>query len=278
MHAPPTAPIVLKAGGREIRPGPELEAFAGLVAALVAERRPVIIVHGGGEEVTDRAEALGLETEKRAGQRVTSAPMLEVVLEVLGGRINARILAALLRVGVGAVGLSGASGGLLTVRPMGSPPGRLGFVGIPRRVRRAPLEALLREGLTPVVAPIGIDRLGQLYNVNADVAAGAIAGALGAELWLVTDVPGVRGPDGSTLGTLSEPAVARLLAAGTATDGMIPKLEGARSALGGGARSAWIGPMEALGPQGPAPGAGTRLLPARSASLVASAPAGARRG
>jgi acetylglutamate kinase len=256
-------PLVVKVGGRELLPGPALDLLADRLRPFLAEGRPVVLVHGGGDEVTHRADALGLRTTKHRGQRVTSAPMLEIVVEVLAGRINTRLVAELNRAGLPAVGLTGAARGLLTVRPAGDPPGALGFVGAPQRVRSAPLDALLQHGFLPVVAPIGVDRAGQLYNVNADLAAAAIAAALSAELLLVTDVPHVRGPDGEDRLRLTLPEARGLIAAGAAVDGMIPKLEAAEGALREGARSVWIGPVDALGPEGPAPGTGTTVLRAR---------------
>ncbi len=191
-----TRVAVVKIGGREIAPGASIERLARWTAERVRTGARVVLVHGGGEEVSERAAALGLPTEKRRGLRVTSAPMLEVVLEVLAGRVNARLVARLHASGVSAVGLSGISGRLLTAVPAGSPPGSLGFVGSPRQVRVRLLDSLLDEGFTPVVAPIGIAADGQPLNVNADLAASAIAKALHSDLFLVTDVPGVRGPPG----------------------------------------------------------------------------------
>jgi acetylglutamate kinase len=270
MDAHPTAPpppsrtpIVVKIGGRELQPGPALDELARRLRALARAGRPIVIVHGGGDEVTHRADALGLKTTKHRGQRVTSAPMLEIVVEVLAGRINTRLVAELNRAGLPAVGLSGASRGLLTVRPAGDPPGSLGFVGHPQRVRSAPLAALLRTGFVPVVAPIGVDRRGQLYNVNADLAAAALAGELRADLLLLTDVAAVRDANGEDRALLTLTQAHRLIERGAAVDGMIPKLEAGELALREGAPLAWIGPVDALTPDGPAAGRGTRLVPGR---------------
>jgi acetylglutamate kinase len=262
-------PVVLKVGGRELAIGPELEQLARLVAGLESRGRRVVVVHGGGEEVTDRAEALGLRTTRHRGLRVTSAPMLEVVVEVLAGRVNTRLVAALGKVGVPAVGLSGADSRLLTVRPAGEPAGALGFVGVPHEVHPGALAAVLTAGLTPVVAPLGVDAHGQVHNVNADLAASALAAALGAELYLVTDVPGVRDRSGRVRATLNVTEARRLVESGAATDGMIPKLEAVWSALAEGAPGAWIGPLSGLSPEGPKAGAGTtlRLSPNRPGTV-----------
>lgn len=257
---PPPAPCVLKVGGQELRPGPALEQLVALVGARSAAHRPTVLVHGGGEEVTDRAEALGLRSTRQRGQRITSQPMLEVVLEVLGGRINSRLVAAFGREGIPAQGLTGASERMLLVAPAGSPPGSLGFVGEPRRVNPVPLDRLMADGVLPVVAPIGVDRAGQLYNVNADRAAAAIAGALSAELWLVTDVPAVRDAGGRSIEILTPKGARSLLSTGVARDGMVPKLEAAAAALRSGSPRVWIGALPDVGADGPAPATGTWYL------------------
>ncbi|MCI4334789.1 MAG: acetylglutamate kinase [Thermoplasmata archaeon] len=262
------APCVLKAGGSELRPGASLAALVRLVGELRRTGRPVVLVHGGGEEVTDRAEALGLQSSRDRGQRVTSAPMLEVVLEVLGGRVNGRIVAALGAASIPALGLSGASERMLLVTPAGEPAGSLGWVGVVRSVQVAPLLRCTDAGVVPVVAPIGVDRAGHLFNVNADLAAGAIAAALRAELWLVSDVPAVRDADRRPLASLTPVSARALIRSGAANDGMIPKLEAAELALRGASR-AWIGALESLTPSGPVPGAGTWFLSDARAPAVA---------
>ncbi|MHB8351760.1 MAG: acetylglutamate kinase [Thermoplasmata archaeon] len=256
-------PLVIKIGGREILPGPALDALCLRLGGYRADGRDLLLVHGGGEEITDRADALGLRTSRLRGQRITSAPMLEIVLEVLAGRINGRLTAALTRAGVPAAGLTGAADGLLRVRPAGDPPGALGFVGTPESVRPRLLHALRAAGFVPVLAPLGIDADGQLYNVNADLAAAAIAAALAGSLWLLTDVPGVRDGSGRVLPELTALQARRQIARGHATGGMIPKLEAAEEALRGGARSVWIGCPEALDRSGPRAGTGTWIRAAR---------------
>ncbi|MCI4321285.1 MAG: acetylglutamate kinase, partial [Thermoplasmata archaeon] len=179
--------LVLKVGGRETDPAGGLRGVVEFVVRAQRAGREVVLVHGGGEEVTERATALGLPTRKVEGQRVTDAALLEVVIEVLAGRVNSRVVNALTDAGVPAVGLTGLSGRLLPVQPAGEPPGSLGFVGEPTGARVRILRTLLDEGYTPVVAPIGTDQNGGVFNVNADRAAGAIAAAMGGELVLLTD-------------------------------------------------------------------------------------------
>jgi len=260
---------VLKVGGRELLPGPALAELATVVARAVGSGRPLVLVHGGGEEVTHRAAELGLPTEKRNGQRITNDTMLEVVCEVLVGRVGVRLVNALEGAGVPAVGLSGVSGRMIHVKPAGAPAGSLGWVGVPDRVRPTLLRGLLDDGITPVIAPLGTDGAGGVYNVNADLAAGAIAGALGARLLLLTDVPAVRDASGDPIELLGESHARQLLDAGTAHDGMIPKLEAAIAGLHGGASSVWVGDLAGLEEEGPRPGAGTRVVrTVRSASPV----------
>jgi acetylglutamate kinase len=258
-------PWVLKVGGRELRPGEALEQFADVVARAVHAGVPTVVVHGGGEEITERADALGLPTERVRGQRVTDAAMLEVVIEVLGGRINHRLVAAIQRAGVPAFGLSGTSGRLLTAEPMGDPPGSLGYVGRPTAVRARILRTLFESGWTPVIAPLGSGPGGSVYNVNADLAAAALAGSLSGDLALLTDVPGVRDRAGAVLPSLSLDQIPGLLSDGTATGGMIPKLEAASTALTEGALSVWIGDLPGLSHPG-SPAVGTRFVGRKSSA------------
>ncbi|MCI4336270.1 MAG: acetylglutamate kinase [Thermoplasmata archaeon] len=250
-------PWVVKVGGDELVPGPALGQLALWTARQVRRGRPLVLVHGGGDEVTARAAALGIATEKRDGLRVTGDEMLEVVAEVLAGRINVRLTNALEGAGVPAVGLTGVSGRMLLVKPAGTASRPLGWVGEPRLVHTRLLTKLLEEGLTPVVAPLGTDGAGGVYNVNGDLAASALGAALHANVYLVTDVEGVRGRDGRSRPELSTTEARRMIAEGSATDGMLPKLGAALRAVGEGASAVWIGPLSALGEEGPVPGAGT---------------------
>ncbi len=256
-------PWVVKVGGDELLPGPALGQLVLWTARQVRRGHRLVLVHGGGDEVTARAAALGLPTEKRDGQRVTSDAMLEVVAEVLAGRVNVRLTNALEGAGVPAVGLSGVSGRMLPVRPAGRPRGSLGWVGEPTQARSRLIGKLLEEGLTPVVAPLGSDGAGGVYNVNADLAAGAIAAALGGPLYLLTDVSAVQGADGRALAALSAAQARGLIADGTARDGMVPKLSAALHALSHGASLTWIGSLASLGDDAGRPRGGTWVGGAR---------------
>lgn len=269
-------PWVIKVGGDELLPGPALGQFVLWVAREVRRGQPIVIVHGGGDEVSARAAQLGLETEKREGQRVTPAEMLEVVAEVLAGRVNVRLTNALESAGVPAVGLTGVSGRMLPVRAAGSPPGSLGWVGEPEPARTRLLLKMFEGGLTPIVAPLGTDENGGVYNVNADAAAAAIAGALGAALYLVSDVPAVLDAKGHAVPELSAGEVQRMVREGIARDGMIPKLRAALRATESGAASAWIGSLASLGDDAAHPKGGTLVGGRRRASLplLSAPPAG----
>lgn len=247
---------VVKLGGNELdRPGWLADAAAALAAA-----GPVVVVHGGGAAVTALSERLGLPVEKRDGLRVTTPAVADVVEMVLSGPINRRVVTALRAAGVDAVGLSGADGGLLAAIQA---PGGLGQVGRVTNVRAGLLHSLLLAGLTPVVAPVVPASDGSVWNVNADDAAAAVAGALrAAELLQVSDVPGVL-VDGVVSPALSEGEIEGLIARGVVSGGMAAKLRAAATALALGARAVRVGGLAML--QDAA--AGTRILTATTATL-----------
>jgi acetylglutamate kinase len=210
------------------------------VVALQAEGLRPLVVHGGGTTITDWLGLHGLPTRFQRGLRVTDAETLRVVVAVLAGLVNKELVADLQGRGGRAVGLSGADGGLLRAQLLDE---SLGYVGEVTEVDTRPLLDLLDDGFLPVVAPIALwwegDRpRGQLLNVNADTAAGAIARALSAR-WLVflTDVAGVRGRDGDVLPHLSPEEATALGEAGVIDGGMIPKVEACVGASGAGCRS-----------------------------------------
>jgi acetylglutamate kinase len=182
-----------------------------------------VIVHGGGHEIERWTRRLGIEQRRHDGLRVTDPDTLEVVISVLGGLISTRLVAALASEGRAAVGLTGVDGRLLRLRSRH--PG-LGAVGEVVGVDSERLEALAGTGLLPVLAPIGLDDSGALLNVNADEAAGAIGAARGGRLLLCTDVAGVQ-RDGRLVDRLDASGAEAMLADGTATDGMRPKLRAA---------------------------------------------------
>ena len=247
----------MKLGGNELDRPEWLADCAARLAALA----PLVVVHGGGRAVSALSQRLGLPVEKRAGLRVTSPDIAAVVEMVMGGPANRLVVEALRRAGLDALGLSGVDGGLLGAAPRDE----LGHVGEIAAVRTALLDSLLLAGFTPVIAPMAPGPAGGLpLNVNADQAAAAIAGALGAaELLFVSDVPGVR-VDGVTQTSLATSEIEPLIAAGIAADGMAAKLRAAAQALASGARAVRVGDLAMLAEAA----AGTRILPHLAARVA----------
>lgn len=236
-----TAPItVVKVGGNEVDDAAWLERLASAIAGFDG---PVVLVHGGGKEVTALQRTLGAEPEWKDGLRVTSPEGMRAVAMVLSGLVNKRIVSALLTAGADAVGISGEDGGLLRAKVARG--GAMGRIGEIERVRAELLRAWLAQGLTPVVSPVSRGPDGGALNVNADDAAAAVAASVEAdELLFVSNVPGVLA-DGETLKDVAAEEVERLIEDGTAQGGMAPKLRAAARAAGTVARVR-IGGLEML--------------------------------
>jgi acetylglutamate kinase len=226
--------IVVKYGGAAMDGAGLASSFAEDVSLIQSAGITPVIVHGGGPQVTQVSERMGIETTFVDGIRVTDAATLDVATMVLAGKLNTDVVASLVANGVSAVGLSGVDGGLLLAQRRVAP--ELGFVGEVVHVHATLVETLTQRRFVPVVASIAMDVSGQAYNVNADVVAGELAVALGAEkLVFVNDVPGLIGPSGDLLSELSVTQCQDLLATtGVVAGGMIPKLESAVRALSGG--------------------------------------------
>jgi acetylglutamate kinase len=260
LDYPPTArldmlrgeTVVVKYGGHALTNG-GLEAFAQDVAYLTRAGVRLVIVHGGGPEISEEMENAGIEPQFIAGQRVTDGPTLKIVERVLSGRVNREIVSALEKAGCKAVGISGRDASFIRARyrkgKAKGPDGRevsvdLGFVGDVDRVNGRLLSLLQGGGYTPVIAPIGVTSSGQPLNINADAVAGAIAGSLkAASCVFLTDVPGIlRNPSdaGSLARSLRHRDAAGLLESGAVTGGMIPKVTACLDALALGAREAHI--------------------------------------
>ncbi|HEX4931645.1 MAG TPA: acetylglutamate kinase [Gemmatimonadaceae bacterium] len=247
----PAETRVIKLGGRA-QGDPALPAA---IAGAVRAGARVVVVHGGGDEVTQLQRRMGVEPTFHNGRRVTTVGDLAIVRMVLSGTVNKRLVGAFGAAGVRAVGISGEDGGLLTCRRFGD--GILGEVGEPDSVNPAVLTALLDAGFTPVVSPLGRFADGSGCNVNGDDAAAAIAAALGAdELLLVADVPGVLDAAGRRIPQLDGEGMAALIATGGAKGGMIAKLESARLTLERGVARVRIGDFAAIDD----PSAGTTLV------------------
>jgi len=232
---------VVKIGGAALADGDWLGAFA----THVAREAPCVIVHGGGPDISALSEKLGIEVSWSNGRRVTTPEALDVASMVLTGRINKRIVGALLDADVDAIGISGEDGALVRARMVEA--GALGHVGAVEHVRAELIEWLLGRGMVPVLSPISRGEAGGALNVNADEVAGAVAAALGApELLFVTDVEGVRDGTGVMRAELSAAAARELIDTRAAHGGMAVKLEAALRALAAGVSAVRIGRFEAM--------------------------------
>jgi acetylglutamate kinase len=229
---------VIKVGGNELDDPAFLKGLSRAVAAFPG---PLVLVHGGGKEISAALDAAGLPVRFVAGLRVTSPEAMAIMQQVVCGTINKRVVSRLVGAGVRAVGLSGLDLGLLRCAPFRPDGADLGRVGAVTQVDSAALTAMLGLGWTPVFAPVALGAQdGLSYNVNADMVAQAIAGALpGAELLFVTNVPGVL-LNGAVAPQLGRAEVAAAIEAGAISGGMLPKVRAALDALDAGAPSARI--------------------------------------
>ncbi len=218
---------VVKVGGNQVD---DAVWVARLAVAVAGRMGATTLVHGGGKEVTALQAALGIGTEWRDGLRVTSAEAVKAVSMVLSGLVNKRLVAALIGAGVDALGISGEDAGLLRARVARG--GTMGRIGEVEAVRAELLREWTARGLVPVLSPVSRGPDGGPLNVNADDAAAAVAAALGAdELLFVSDVPGVMA-GGAVLRAIAAGDVERMVADGTASGGMAPKLRAAARAAG----------------------------------------------
>jgi acetylglutamate kinase len=236
--------VVVKFGGNAIAGTSDHDALSLFAEDIVLMHtvgiRPVV-VHGGGPQINEMLTRLNIESSFANGLRVTDAATMEVVQMVLNGQVNPQIVSAINTHGNVAVGLSGEDGRTLQCVPRDP---SLGFVGDIERVRTHVIDGLLADGLVPVLSTVGVDVHGQPYNVNADTAAGAIAEALSAEkIIYLTDIAGLRKDidDASSLiQRISVTDLGALIADGTISGGMIPKIESCIQAVKGGVKSAHI--------------------------------------
>lgn len=228
--------FVIKYGGHAMGDTNLASAFARDIVLLKQVGIEPVIVHGGGPQIGAMLERLKIKSEFIDGLRVTDEVTVEIVEMVLSGSINKAIVSAINAAGGRAVGLSGKDGGLMSVRKLRRTRREtdsniekildLGFVGEPSRVDPELLNTLTKSDIIPVIAPIGIGDDGATYNVNADTAAGAIASALEAtRLLMLTDVTGVMDKDGELIPDMGVDHARQLIADGTISGGMIPKVE-----------------------------------------------------
>lgn len=230
--------VVIKLGGHAMGSPEAMESFARDVVLMQQVGVNPVIVHGGGPMINEMLAKLDIKSEFVNGKRVTDAATVDVVEMVLSGLVNKRIVQAINDQGGRALGLSGKDASMIVCDPAHPD---LGFVGDPVEVSPDVLHQLHRSEIIPVVAPIGMGRGGETYNINGDTAAGAIAAALKADrLLLLTDVAGVKDASGDVLTELSPEQIAALTREGVIAGGMIPKTETALAAIGGGVRAVVI--------------------------------------
>jgi len=228
--------VVVKYGGHAMGEEAMAKSFARDVVLMEQTAINPVVVHGGGPQIGEMLKRLGIKSQFADGLRITDAATIEIVEMVLAGSINKQIVGFINEAGGKAVGLCGKDGNMVKARKLSRPvadPGSniekvidLGFVGEPETVDTTVLNQIVGEGLIPVLAPLATSNDGTTYNVNADTFAGAIAGALKAKrLLLLTDVPGVLDKSKNLIKQLSADDARALIADGTISGGMIPKVE-----------------------------------------------------
>ena len=234
--------VVIKLGGNAMSDANRRNTIAQDIVLLRYIGLNPVVVHGGGPEISDVMEKLGLKPQFVNGRRVTDQATMDVVEMVLCGRLNKELVSLLSKHGAKAVGLSGKDGNLILARREGN--GELGQVGEIQEVHPEIVQVLCGNGFIPVIAPVAQDAEGVAYNINADIVAGYLAPALGAsKLIILTDVEGVLETEGDVntlISSLSLEEARHMLQTKKASRGMIPKLEGCIAALNGGVPRAHI--------------------------------------
>ncbi|WML49844.1 acetylglutamate kinase [Neobacillus sp. PS3-34] len=224
--------LVIKCGGSIFEKLPKT-FYEDIVSLSQAGAWTPIIVHGGGPLITNLLNSFNIETSFVNGLRVTSNAVLDVVEMVLSGVVNKQVVRHLMAAGGNAVGISGIDGGLLMAQPVDESE-QLGFVGDVVEVNSRMIENLFIEGYIPVISPIGIDSNGQRYNINGDIAASAIAKALGANLCFISDIPGIMAEQNGVkvkLDRACRTEVLEMIDNGAIWGGMIPKVKAALNGL-----------------------------------------------
>lgn len=243
--------FVIKYGGHAMGDARTAETFARDIVVLKAVGINPVVVHGGGPQIGAMLERMKIQSSFVDGLRVTDEATVEIVEMVLSGTINKQIVTALNRAGGTAIGISGKDANLIEAqklrRTKKDPDSNiervldLGFVGEPVKINPEAIKNIIAAGMVPVIAPIGSGPNGETYNINADTAAGAIASALKAtKLMMLTDVPGILTKDKQLISEIGAKEIDALLADGTITGGMIPKVETCMSALDSGVEAAHI--------------------------------------
>lgn len=243
--------VVIKYGGHAMRDEALKESFAQDVVLMKYIGIHPVVVHGGGPQIGRMLDRVGKKSDFREGMRVTDEETMDVVEMVLAGKVNKEIVALINRHGGRAIGLSGKDGMLIEARKMhlfkylgdDQPPEiiDIGLVGEVERVNVEILEVLEKSHVIPVIAPVGVGKSGETYNINADLVAGKVAAALDAEkLVLMTDVPGVLNATGELISTLTVAEAAELIQDDVLKGGMIPKVQCAMDAVQGGVKKVAI--------------------------------------
>ncbi len=243
--------VLVKVGGTLLETAEDRLRIAAQVARQVRAGHQILVVHGGGKQLTQYLERAGIASRFVNGFRVTTAETLDGVIKVFAGTVNHELLAAFVRVGLPAVGLSGIDARALVAEKLRGPDGQdFGFVGKIKDANAGVWDVLIRAGYLPVMACLAVGEDGQIYNLNADQAAVACAVHWGegqggeghADLLIfLTDVDGVRDAEGRTLTCLAGEEIPGLIASGAVTGGMLAKLSAVEEALHGGVSCVYIG-------------------------------------
>ena len=245
--------VVIKYGGNAMTEAALKDSFAADVVLMKLVGINVVVVHGGGPQIGKLLSRLNIESEFVNGMRVTDSATMDVVQMVLGGLVNPDIVSLINTHGGRAVGVTGKDGNLIQAEKMpmtfasnnaGSSEPEIidiGHVGSITNIQIDVLNTLVQSEFIPVIAPVGVGKDGESYNINADIVAGAIAKALNAEkLVLLTNTPGILDADKTTLSSLNKAEVEALIADGTISEGMLPKVDCAIDAVSGGVNSVTI--------------------------------------
>ena len=247
-------PIVLKIGGHDIN---DYDFLGQLPRVLQTLPNPIIIVHGGGVEITDLQRRLGITPRYVDGVRITDTASLAVVTQILRGVVNTRLVSQLILGGLDAVGLSGVDRGMIrAVQMQVEGEEDMGFTGVPTQIRVDVLQSYLDAKIIPVIAPVCLGEDGEIYNVNADHVAGAVAGAIQPEqVVFLTNVEGVLN-EGKLIPTMTPLQAEQLIEEEIIFGGMIPKVRTALELLNYGVSRVVITNLTGL-----ANGSGTTLVP-----------------
>jgi acetylglutamate kinase len=246
-----TKTVVIKYGGHAMVDEGLKRDFANDITLLKYVGINPVVVHGGGPQINKVLDAMGITSTFIRGMRYTDDATMDVVEMVLGGKVNKDIVARINQEGGRAVGLTGKDGNLITADKMkiyhqedeSKPPEIIdpGMVGNVSKVDPHIIHTLTAQGFIPIIAPVGIGKNGETYNINADVVASEIAAALGAErLILVTDVDGVLDPEKKLISSIGNKEIVKMIADGNIKGGMIPKVECALKALKNGVKKSHI--------------------------------------